>query len=79
MEATSTAVRPVTPREAQAWLSMRAIGRALVAAAGEWARSQGCTEFGSDALLDNDASAAAHEALGFTETVQLRCFRKDLT
>jgi aminoglycoside 6'-N-acetyltransferase I len=52
------------------------VGRALVAAAEQWAIAQGCTEFGSDALLDNLTSAAAHRALGFEETVQLRCFRK---
>ena len=52
------------------------VGRALVLAAEDWARSQECTEFGSDALLDNLTSAAAHRAVGFTETVQLRCFRK---
>jgi aminoglycoside 6'-N-acetyltransferase I len=57
----------------------RGVGRALVDAAEAWARAQGCTEFGSDALLDNDVSAAAHFALGFAETVQLRCFRKQLT
>jgi aminoglycoside 6'-N-acetyltransferase I len=55
------------------------IGRALVTAAERWARAQGCVEFGSDALLDNYASAKAHTALGFVETVQLRCFRKLLT
>ena len=54
------------------------VGRALVAAAEDWGRAQGCTEFGSDALIDNDASAAAHRALGFEETAQIRCFRKDL-
>lgn len=54
------------------------VGGALIRAAKEWGRSQGCTEFGSDALLDNDVSAAAHQALGFTETVQIRCFRKSL-
>ena len=54
------------------------VGRALVVGAEEWARGQGCTEFASDALLDNDVSAAAHQALGFEETVQLRCFRKAL-
>jgi aminoglycoside 6'-N-acetyltransferase I len=54
------------------------VGRALVAGAEEWARAQGCTEFASDALLDNDVSAAAHAALGFEETVQLRCFKKVL-
>ncbi len=54
------------------------VGRALVRAAEQWARAQGCTEFASDALLDNDVSAAAHRALGFTETVQIRCFKKSL-
>jgi aminoglycoside 6'-N-acetyltransferase I len=54
------------------------VGRALVAAAEQWAIDQGCTEFGSDALLDNLTSAAAHRALGFEETVQLRCFRKNI-
>jgi aminoglycoside 6'-N-acetyltransferase I len=54
------------------------VGAALVRSAEEWARSQGCTEFASDALIDNHVSAAAHRALGFQETVQLRCFRKML-
>jgi aminoglycoside 6'-N-acetyltransferase I len=54
------------------------VGRALVTAAEQWARAQGCIEFASDALLDNDVSAAAHAALGFEETVQLRCFKKVL-
>ena len=54
------------------------VGTALVRAAEEWARSQGCTEFASDALIDNHVSAAAHRALGFQETVQIRCFRKVL-
>ena len=52
------------------------IGRALVLAAEAWARGQGCTEFGSDALLDNDISAAAHRALGFEEVERIRCFKK---
>jgi aminoglycoside 6'-N-acetyltransferase I len=54
------------------------IGRALVAAAEDWARSMGCTEFASDALADNAISAAAHQALGFEEVEVIRCFRKDL-
>ena len=54
------------------------VGRALVVAAEEWGRAQGCTEFASDALLDNDTSAVAHRALGFDETVQIRCFKKNL-
>ena len=40
--------------------------------------SQGCTEFASDALLDNKISEAAHLALGFEETEQIRCFKKNL-
>lgn len=56
----------------------RGVGRALVLAAEQWARAQGCTEFASDAVIDNAASAAAHLALGFNETVQIRCFRKSL-
>lgn len=57
----------------------RGVGRALMQASEAWGRAQGCTEFGSDALIDNDVSAAAHQALGFTETAQIRCFRKDLS
>jgi aminoglycoside 6'-N-acetyltransferase I len=57
----------------------RGVGRALIEAAEQWALDQGCTEFGSDALIDNRVSAAAHEALGFEEVVQIRCFRKDLS
>jgi aminoglycoside 6'-N-acetyltransferase I len=56
----------------------RGVGRALVAAAEEWGRAQGCTEFASDAEADNHASAAAHRALGFAEVGLIRCFRKDL-
>lgn len=56
----------------------QSVGRALVEAAEAWARSQGCTEFGSDALLDNAVSASAHRALGFVESVQLRCFKKQI-
>jgi len=52
------------------------IGRALVAAAERWARAQGCIEFGSDALIDNEVSEAAHLALGFMEIEQIRCFLK---
>lgn len=56
----------------------RGVGAALVRAAEDWGRAQGCTEFASDAELDNAISAAAHEALGFDETARIRCFRKDL-
>ena len=52
------------------------VGRALIAAAEAWAKEQGCTEFGSDALIDNHLSAEAHRALGFVETAQIRTFLK---
>src|SRR2546429_1463983 len=57
----------------------RGVGRALIAAAEVWGRSQGCVEFASDAELTNDASAAAHQAVGFIEVGRVRCFRKDLS
>lgn len=56
----------------------RGVGRALVRAAEDWGRAQGCTEFGSDTQVSNTVSAAAHAALGFTETDQVRCFKKRL-
>ena len=56
----------------------RGVGGALVAAAEAWARTRGCREFASDAVIDNHASAAAHAALGFEEVEQIRCFRKPL-
>jgi aminoglycoside 6'-N-acetyltransferase I len=56
----------------------RGVGRALMAAAEDWGRSQGCDEFASDAEAGDAVSAAAHRALGFTEVGLVRCFRKDL-
>lgn len=56
----------------------RGIGRALVEAAADWGRSQGCTEFASDAEADNFASQQAHLALGFEAAGLIRCFRKTL-
>ena len=56
----------------------RGVGSALVEAAAEWGRTRGCTEFGSDAALDDAVSAAAHRALGFAETGRIRCFRRPL-
>jgi aminoglycoside 6'-N-acetyltransferase I len=56
----------------------RGVGRALVAAAEQWGRDQGCAEFASDTQSDNLVSAAAHCALGFLEVGSIRCFRKGL-
>ncbi|HXD72384.1 MAG TPA: GNAT family N-acetyltransferase [Vicinamibacterales bacterium] len=56
----------------------RGVGRALVDAGQQWARSKGCAEFGSDAEISNEASIAAHRALGFQETSRGVNFRKTI-
>lgn len=56
----------------------RGIGRALVAASEQWARAQGCLELASNTEAANDASIAAHRALGFLDEGIVRCFRKPL-
>jgi aminoglycoside 6'-N-acetyltransferase I len=55
----------------------RGVGRALIQAALDWARRQGCSELGSDTEIDNDVGLAAHRALGFQETSRGH-FRKPL-
>lgn len=56
----------------------RGIGSGLMGAAEEWARSHGCLEMASDALIDNDASLAAHMAMGFEVVDRCIHFRKSL-
>ncbi len=56
----------------------RGVARALCEAVSEWGREHGCTEFASDALLENDDSHAMHRALGFEETERVVYFRKPL-
>lgn len=56
----------------------RGAGRALVAAAEDWGRAQGCSEFASDVQPDNLISRRAHRALGFEEVGVIHCFRKPL-
>ena len=53
-------------------------GRALLAAAEDWARSRGYTEMGSDALLDNTVSHEAHRRSGYEEVDRIVQFRKSL-
>ncbi len=54
------------------------IGRALLAAAEDWARSHGCREMASDALIDNRISQQAHETLGFQVVDRCVHYRKPL-
>jgi aminoglycoside 6'-N-acetyltransferase I len=54
------------------------IARRLADKVAAWGRSLGCTEFASNALLDNLASHRFHRAIGFAETERVVYFRKDL-
>jgi aminoglycoside 6'-N-acetyltransferase I len=56
----------------------RGVGRALVAAAEQWGREQGCSELGSDARLDNPDSHRFHGGAGFEEAGRVIYFRKPL-
>jgi aminoglycoside 6'-N-acetyltransferase I len=56
----------------------RGVARQLVETAQTWARDRGCTEFASDALLENTDSHRMHAALGFAEVERVVCFRKSL-
>jgi aminoglycoside 6'-N-acetyltransferase I len=56
----------------------RGIGRALVGAAEDWARSQGCDEMASDTWIDREPSQRAHEAVGFEVVDRCVHYRKPL-
>jgi L-amino acid N-acyltransferase YncA len=89
--ASSKPARASTPRGAKAarsvtskagtWTKICAeqgLGKALVQAAEEWARSQGLTEMASDTWLENDASIRAHLKMGYEEAERLVHFIKKL-
>ena len=54
------------------------VGKALLNSAEEWARAQGCAEMASDALIENEGSQRAHEALGFEVVDRCVHYRKKL-
>lgn len=54
------------------------IGAELLRAAEDWARSHGCREMASDAVIDNLESQRAHEALGFKMVERSVLYRKAL-
>lgn len=56
----------------------RGIGRRLLAAAEDWALSQGCIEIASDTWVDNDVSQRVHEALGYEVVDRCVHYRKTL-
>nr|MBS0021933.1 GNAT family N-acetyltransferase [Gammaproteobacteria bacterium] len=56
----------------------KGMGRALIVAAENWSREQGCSELASDTWLNNEASQRAHEALGFEVVDRCVNYRKAL-
>jgi len=52
------------------------VGRALVAAVADWAKSRGYSELGSDAAVENVISLQNHAKWGFEETKRIVMFRK---
>jgi aminoglycoside 6'-N-acetyltransferase I len=54
------------------------VGAALMRAAEDWARAQGCREMASDTWLDNELSQRAHESLGYEEADRCVHYRKTL-
>jgi aminoglycoside 6'-N-acetyltransferase I len=56
----------------------RGVGRRLMEAGEEWARTQGCTAMASDTEIGNVASEEAHQRLGYEIVVRMIAFRKSL-
>jgi len=56
----------------------KGVGRGLMLAAEDWARSQGCRELASDTWIDQESSQRAHEALGFEVVDRCVHFKKAL-
>lgn len=56
----------------------KGIAKVLLAAAEDWARSQGCFEMGSDTWIDNEVSQRVHEALGYEVVDRCVHYRKTL-
>ena len=56
----------------------RGVGSSLLAQAEDWSRGHGCVEMASDALIDNELSQRAHEALGYAVVDRCVHYRKKL-
>ena len=54
------------------------VGKKLVAAAEDWARSHGCLEIASDTWIDDEVSQRAHAALGYEVVDRCVHYRKTL-
>jgi aminoglycoside 6'-N-acetyltransferase I len=56
----------------------KGVGRVLMQAAEDWARSLGCRELASDTWIDHEPSQRAHDALGFEVVDRCVNFKKAL-
>jgi aminoglycoside 6'-N-acetyltransferase I len=56
----------------------RGVGKKLLAAAEDWARSHGCFEMASDTWIDNELSQRVHESLGYEVVDRCVHYRKSL-
>lgn len=54
------------------------IGKKLLLAAEDWARSQGCVEMASDTWIDNELSQRVHESSGYEVVDRCVHYRKSL-
>jgi aminoglycoside 6'-N-acetyltransferase I len=54
------------------------VAKALSDVVANWGHTKGCTEYASNALLENIDSHAFHAAIGFEETERVVFFRKEL-
>ena len=59
------------------WRGQR-IGRKLLSAAEEWARSHGCREMASDTWIYNELSQRVHDAAGYSVVDRCVHYRKSL-
>ena len=54
------------------------VARQLAAAIGDWGRAHGCTEYASDAIIEDEESHRFHAAIGFAEVERVVCFKNEL-
>lgn len=55
------------------------IAHELVRCGEAWGKENGCTEMGSDVLVDNTISQEFHESVGFKKAETIVCYIKQLT
>ncbi len=52
------------------------IAKKLIRLSEKWSKEKGCTEMGSDVLIDNPSSMKFHEKVGFKEVERVVCYIK---